>query len=141
MALQPDGKIVLGGRTAADDFALMRLNSDGTTDAGFGGADGVTADLGGTDAVTAIALDGDGNVVATGFGHGPSGKGHTIVRRYTSDGTLDGTFARTDRAYGMGDRPVAVLVRGDGKVVVTVNSKVGSDNDIVLLRFDAGRDA
>jgi uncharacterized delta-60 repeat protein len=137
MALQPDGKIVVGGRTPDDDFALMRLNTDGTTDESFGGADGVAADLGGVDAVTAVALDGDGYVVAAGFGHGPSGKAHTIVRRYGPDGTLDGGFAVTDRAFGLNDEPVSVLVRGDGKIVVTGNSKVGSDNDLVLLQLNA----
>jgi uncharacterized delta-60 repeat protein len=137
MALQPDGKIVVGGRSPDDDFALLRLNPDGTTDESFGGADGVVADLGGVDAVTALALDGDGNVVAAGYGHGPTGKAHTIVRRYGADGTLDGGFAVTDRSFGLNDRPVSVRVRGDGKVVVTGNSKVGNDNDVVLLQLNA----
>jgi uncharacterized delta-60 repeat protein len=143
MTLQPDGKIVVGGRTADDDFALLRLNPDGTTDESFGGADGVVADLGGIDAVTALALDGDGNVVAAGRGHGPSGKAHTIVRRYSADGTLDDGFAVTDRAFGLNDRPVSVLVRGDGRVVVTGNSKGGNDNDVVLLQLssDGTRDS
>jgi uncharacterized delta-60 repeat protein len=143
MVQQPDGKIVVGGHTPDDDFALLRLNSDGTTDDGFGGTDGVAADLGGVDAVTALALDADGNVVAAGFGHGPSGKGHTIVRRYDATGTLDDDFAVTDRAFGLNDRPASVLVRGDGKVLVTGNSKVGTDNDVVLLQLnsDGTRDA
>jgi uncharacterized delta-60 repeat protein len=137
MALQADGKVVVGGRTADDDFALLRLNTDGTTDDTFGGTDGVVDDLGGVDAVTALALDADGNVVATGFGHGPSGGAHTIVRRYTPGGTLDDEFTATDRAFGMSDRPASVVVRSDGKVVVTGNSKVGNDNDVVLLQLNA----
>jgi uncharacterized delta-60 repeat protein len=137
MTQQADGKIVVGGRTADGDFALLRLNADGTTDESFGGSDGVVADLGGIDAVTALALDGDGNVVAAGFGHGPNGKARTIVRRYGADGTLDGGFATTDRAFGLNDRPVSVLVRADGKVLVTGNSKVGNDNDVVLLQLNA----
>ena len=36
----------------------------------------------------------------------------------------------TDRAFGLSDAPVAVLVRRDGKVVVAGNSKVGTDNDV-----------
>jgi uncharacterized delta-60 repeat protein len=137
MALQPDGKVVVGGRTPDDDFALLRLNTDGTTDDTFGGTGGVVDDLGGVDAAAAVALDADGNVVAAGSGHGPTGSAHTIVRRYTAGGTLDDGFAVTDRAFGMNDRPVSVLVRGDGKVVVTGNSKVGNDNDVVLLQLNA----
>ncbi len=137
LALQADGKIVIGGQSAGQDFALMRLNPDGTTDASFGGANGVVDDLGGYDSVSAIAIDADGNVLAVGTGHGAKGAGHTIVRRYTPVGTLDPAFHAIDRAYGQNDMPVAVLARPDGKVMVAGNSAVGSDNDVVLLRFNA----
>lgn len=136
LILQPDGKIVVGGRSAGDDFALMRLNSDGTTDPGFGGSDGVVSDVGGVDTVTALALDGDGKIVAVGSGNGPSTGSHTIVRRYHADGTRDLEFQETDRAFGLDDQPAAVVVRPDGKIVVAANSKVGSDNDVLLLRLE-----
>ncbi len=136
LILQPDGKIVVGGQSPAKDFALLRLNPDGSTDSGFGGSEGVVNDLGGSDSVTALALDGDGKVVAAGFGHGSDGAGHTIVRRYNSDGTRDVAFKVTDRAFGLDDRPVAVVMRPDGKILVAANSKVGKDNDVLLARFD-----
>ena len=44
LILQPDGKIVIGGRSAGNDFALMRLNANGTTDSSFGGSNGVDDD-------------------------------------------------------------------------------------------------
>jgi uncharacterized delta-60 repeat protein len=135
LALQPDGKIVVGGR-AGDDFALMRLLADGSTDSSFAGPDGVRVDLGGVDSVTALALDGDGKVVAAGSGHGPSGGSHTIVRRYHPDGSRDTDFQNTDRAFGLDDDPVGVVARADGKIVVAENSKVGSDNDVMLLRLN-----
>lgn len=135
LVLQPDGKIVVGGR-AGDDFAIKRLNSDGSTDATFNGVDGVRTDLGGADAVTALALDADGKIVAAGYGHGPAGSGHTIVRRYDADGTRDTDFQPVDRAFGLDDQPTAVLVRSDGKVVVAGNSKVEGDNDVLVLRLN-----
>jgi uncharacterized delta-60 repeat protein len=136
MVLQPDGKIMIGGRDG-DDFAMMRLEPDGDTDETFGGPDGVSVDLGGSDAVTALALDGDGKVMAVGYGHGPAGAGHTIVRRYNADGTRDTDFQGTDRAFGLGDEPVGAVVRSDGKIVVAANSEVGSDNDVLLLRLNS----
>ncbi len=136
MVIQPDGKIVIGGRSASNDFALMRLNVNGTTDASFGGSGGVVDDLGGYDFVTALVLDADGNVVATGAGHGVKGSGHSIVRRYDSAGVPDATFHRFDKAFGLDDKPVAVVVRMDGKIVVAANSKVGGDNDVLLLRLN-----
>jgi len=39
MAVQPDGKILLGGHTSdgiTDNFCLIRLNSDGSLDSDFG---------------------------------------------------------------------------------------------------------
>jgi uncharacterized delta-60 repeat protein len=137
LALQPDGKIVIGGHSPGKHFALMRLNTDGSTDSTFGGAGGVVDDLGGYDSVSAIALDVDGNVLATGPGGAAKGAGHTIVRRYTPLGVLDPAFHPVNRSYGQDDAPVAVLARSDGKVVVAANSRVGSDNDVVLLRFNA----
>jgi uncharacterized delta-60 repeat protein len=141
LVLQPDGKVVVGGRTG-DDFALMRLDPDGSTDPSFGGADGVVADAGGFDSVTALALDADGKVVVAGYGNGPAGAGHTVVRRYHADGTRDTGFQSTDRAYGLGDEPVGVVVQPDGKIVVAGNSRVGPDNDVLVLRLnsDGSRD-
>ncbi|MGZ6963523.1 MAG: hypothetical protein ACXVKA_04825 [Acidimicrobiia bacterium] len=143
LVLQPDGKIVIGGRSPGDDFALMRLNSDGSTDATFGDAGGVVTDAGGYDYVTALALDADGRVLAAGPGVGAKKHGRTVVRRYGADGTLDGTFQAVDRAYGLDDKPVAVMAQPDGKVVVAGNSKVQNDNDVLLVRFngDGTRDA
>jgi uncharacterized delta-60 repeat protein len=137
LILQPDGKIVIGGRSASNDFAVMRLNANGSTDATFGGSSGVADDLGGYDFVTGLALDGDGKVVAAGAGHGAKGSGHTIVRRYDTAGAPDPAFHAIDKAFGLDDRPVAVTVRADGKIVLTAGSKVGSDNDVLLLRLNA----
>jgi uncharacterized delta-60 repeat protein len=86
--------------------------------------------------VTALALDADGRVVAVGYGDGPAGSAHTIVRRYQADGTRDTDFQGTNRAFGLGDAPVGVVVRADGKIVVAANSKVGTDNDVLLLRLN-----
>jgi uncharacterized delta-60 repeat protein len=141
LVLQPDGKIVVGGN-AGDDFALMRLLPDGSTDTSFGGPTGVRTDLGGVDGITALALDADGRIVAAGSGHGPTSGSHTIVRRYNADGTRDMSFQNTDRAFGLDDAPVGVVIRADGKIVVAANSKVGNDNDLLVLRLsvDGSRD-
>ena len=52
MALQSDGKIVVVGKSA-DDFAVLRYNSDGSLDTSFGGGDGkTTTDLATTPSTT-----------------------------------------------------------------------------------------
>ncbi|HJP95099.1 MAG TPA: hypothetical protein VJ875_24270 [Pyrinomonadaceae bacterium] len=72
LALLPDGKIIVAGaafKTFATppDFALVRYNSDGTIDTGFGSGGTITTDVArDTDVAQAIAIQSDGKVVAAG---------------------------------------------------------------------------
>lgn len=72
LALSDDGKIVVAGaafKTFATppDFALVRYNSDGTIDTGFGSGGTITTDVAGdTDVAQAIAIQSDGKIVAAG---------------------------------------------------------------------------
>ena len=72
LAVSPDGKIIVAGaafKTFATppDFALVRYNSDGSLDTGFGSGGTITTDVaGGTDVAQAIAIQSDGKVVAAG---------------------------------------------------------------------------
>src|SRR5262249_15931845 len=56
LVVQPDGKIVVGGFAGIPgqhDFALVRLNADGSLDNSFGNGGEVTLDLGGDDVLQA----------------------------------------------------------------------------------------
>jgi uncharacterized delta-60 repeat protein len=72
LALSPDGKIIVVGaafKTFATppDFAIVRYNSDGTLDTGFGSGGRKTTDIaGGTDVAQAVAIQSDGKIVAAG---------------------------------------------------------------------------
>jgi uncharacterized delta-60 repeat protein len=72
LALSPDGKIIVVGaafKTFATppDFAIVRYNSDGTLDTGFGSGGRITTDIaGGTDVAQAVAIQSDGKIVAAG---------------------------------------------------------------------------
>jgi uncharacterized delta-60 repeat protein len=72
LALLPDGKIIVAGaafKTFATppDFGLVRYNSDGSLDSGFGSGGTLTTDIaGGTDEALAVAIQADGKVVAAG---------------------------------------------------------------------------
>lgn len=137
LALQADGKIVVGGPSSAanPDFALLRLGTNGAIDSSFGGVNGVHTDLGGFDVLTALAIQSDGKILAAGTGHGAAGAGHSILRRYTAAGAVDPTFHAVDRTFGLDDQPVAIAIRADGRILLAGNSRVGTDNDIVLARF------
>jgi uncharacterized delta-60 repeat protein len=72
VAVQDDGKIVAAG--AANyfgpnaKFAVLRLNSDGTSDSGFSGDGKVTTDFTtGRDGAWSMAIQEDGSIVASGY--------------------------------------------------------------------------
>ena len=70
MVAQPDGKLVIVGSTSAGggDFAIVRLNADGTPDTSFSGDGKQTVDFGGADGAAAVALAPDGKIVVAGQG-------------------------------------------------------------------------
>ena len=94
MALQPDGKIVVGG-TYADtpdhaDFMLARYEADGSLDAGFGNGGWNILDYGLFDVVNDLALQPDGGIVLAGTTQ--SAGTDKVIMRFTPTGQLDPTF-------------------------------------------------
>ncbi len=97
VAIQKDGKIVVGGQActadgAVCDVALVRLNANGALDKSFGVNGKVTTDVGSADNGGAdLSLQGDKIVVAGYLDDGTSYK--AAVYRYKADGSLDTTFS------------------------------------------------
>jgi uncharacterized delta-60 repeat protein len=109
IALQPDGKIVVGG-SASGDIAVVRYDEDGSLDSSFSGDGRVTAGLTGAprDRVGAIAIQPDEKIVAAG-----GTAGDFALARFDPDGSLDATFG------------------GDG-VVTTEFGQEAAAHDVVL---------
>jgi len=89
---QPDGKLVVAGvikdNSGNWDFALARLNTNGSLDASFGYGGKVTTEIGTfRDIAQSVIVQPDGELVAVGY----SGDDIAIVR-YNSNGSLDSTF-------------------------------------------------
>ncbi|MFL5830794.1 MAG: delta-60 repeat domain-containing protein [Solirubrobacteraceae bacterium] len=97
VALQPDGKIVLGGTAleAHNEFAAARLNPDGTLDKRFG-ADGISTFPSRTGGAWALDIQSDGKPVLAGQADyaNPQVRGaqQFMAARLTRDGTPDPTF-------------------------------------------------
>jgi uncharacterized delta-60 repeat protein len=88
IAIQPDGKIVVGGYSN-QGFVLERFNASGMLDTTFGSA-GIATFNSGAQALSGIAFDASGRIVASG-----QGNGIFLVARFTSTGALDTTFNST----------------------------------------------
>ena len=96
VAIQSDGKIVLGGTmpTGANQAAaLLRLNSNGTLDPSFGTGGIVTSDFGIEDGaeVTAVVIQPNGQILAAAVGEFLI---QGSVGRFNSDGSVDTTFGK-----------------------------------------------
>jgi len=94
IALQPDGKIIVGGQATTSfqsggRFALVRYNSNGSLDTTFGTGGKVTAVFTGNEAgARDIVIQPDGKIVAVGTAQSPTGGGVALAR-YNADGSLE----------------------------------------------------
>ncbi|HEV7298867.1 MAG TPA: carbohydrate-binding protein [Tepidisphaeraceae bacterium] len=154
VALTPQGKIVVGGFTTSTfdvgtDFAIVRLNANGTLDTSFSDDGKRTWHVGTiNDHVADIALQADGKVLLVGsvtpsvtirqtdpdYG--------TVVGRLTVSGATDTTFAggtgyyRTTAADGLPGRAIGILPTG--KIVVGSGSG-GSGFNVFALNSNGTR--
>jgi uncharacterized delta-60 repeat protein len=124
VAIQSDGKIVASGCTSCSsssgNFALARLNTNGSLDFTFDG-DGkaITDFLGDEDQANAVAIQADGKIVAAGFSSFSFDDTFALAR-YNTDGSLDPTFdgdGRVTTQFGSGDEAWGVAIQRDGKIV------------------------
>lgn len=145
IALQPDGKILVAGRSDGD-FVLLRLNADGSADTGFGSAGRVRIDFaGGTDVARALLVMPDGKIV---IGGEASAAGSTTgidfaLARCNPDGSLDAGFGiagklTTAMKTGSGTDAVHALalqtVGGAPRILA-----VGGEGDFMAARYtDSG---
>ncbi|HYH50024.1 MAG TPA: Ig-like domain-containing protein [Acidimicrobiia bacterium] len=139
VAVQDDGKIVVAGHTSGqrDDSVVARFNANGSRDTGFGNGGVVITDLGGYDALSAIAVQADGKIVVAGHTFGANE--NAVVARYNANGTLDNSFGgdgivTTD--LGGYDSASALAIQDDGKLVIA-GMTFGQTEDAVLARYNA----
>lgn len=147
VAIQPNGKVVVGGTGVLAGKAhvtLVRYLTNGSLDPGFGGGGIVTNDLGPFGSgVSDLVLQQDGRIVAGGGG-GDVGEDFLIVR-YNPSGSLDTTFGDGDGSAladfnGDSDWAHALVLQPDGKIVMVGQARnLGTfDDEFALARFEGG---
>jgi uncharacterized delta-60 repeat protein len=144
LVIQSDGKIVVAGSTgdagyANNNFAIARLNANGSLDTTFSGDGRQITNFGANDYAYGVALQADGKIVVVGE------KTTTFrsfaLARYNTDGSLDTTFNGTGRRVfsitpGMDSHANDVIVQPDGMIVVIGTTKNGSGFfDFALARL------
>ncbi len=135
IALQRDGKIVLAGYTYMGenvDFAIARLNSDGSSDTSFGAGIGkmtLSFDLGGdnADVATALAIQENGRIVIGGYARTVASGTDFAIARLLPDGSLDSSFNQSGKvtvgfdllgSTSKNDYAEAVAIDATGRIIV-----------------------
>jgi uncharacterized delta-60 repeat protein len=142
MTLQPDGKIVLAGRSyngATSDFALVRLLPNGTLDNSFGTDGKVRVDLfNENESINAIALYANGSIAAAGE-TSTANSGAFAVAKFTPTGALDNSFGDAGKIRTpigtLADAAYAVAIQTDGKMVVAGQSNSATISDLAVVRY------
>jgi uncharacterized delta-60 repeat protein len=143
VAVQPDGRIVVGGDYDIFAFGLARFRSDGRLDRSFGGDGVVREEVDGVEqGASGIVIQPDGRIVATGSS-GPHEYGDPTIPRFVLIRRLpDG---RRDRSFGVGGE-VATFFDGasrahgsaldlEGRIVVVGGAGEGTIGSFALARY------
>ncbi|HZI86290.1 MAG TPA: PKD domain-containing protein [Pyrinomonadaceae bacterium] len=152
VALQPDGKIVVGGRgdlISGANFTVVRYNTDGSLDATFGGSGVVTTPIGFFfSQITDLSIQADGKIVVVGDAAligAPVVTFVTTLARYNADGSLDATFdgdgvSQPIPSGSEGFRtalPVGMALQTTQKIVVAQTCIVGTNQTLCVSRYNS----
>ncbi|HWE05039.1 MAG TPA: SdrD B-like domain-containing protein [Tepidisphaeraceae bacterium] len=136
LAIQPDGKIVVAGGSADDNFYATRLTSTGALDTTFGTAGFTEVNFFNGSSAVAVDIVAGGKILlgGTGFYGGSSDSGAFDFSRLNSNGTLDTTFISNGiyaQSVGNGAIAHAMTVEPDGNILM-VGAGVG-DNSLYSI--------
>lgn len=146
LVLQSDGKVVLAGRVGVDggsdpDFGVVRYNTDGALDKGFGAGGIVRTDfgLGNWEEANDVAVQPDGRLVVAGSVRVGTAFNFGLAR-FNVDGTPDtvfGTGGLVTTAFStQGDSSRALALQADGKIVVVgQDASLGTNPDMAIARY------
>jgi uncharacterized delta-60 repeat protein len=139
IALQSDGKILVGGRftsySGVSSSGIIRLNTNGSVDNSF------VVGTGFNTIVNTIALQPDGKILVGGYFTEYSGVSYNNIIRLNDDGSIDESFVI---GTGFNNTIFSIALQPDGKILVggEYNEYSGvSSNYIIRLNNDGSIDS
>jgi len=141
LQIQADGRLVAAGLSFTgvyNVFALVRYNTDGTLDTGFGTMGIVTTAVGSSDdGAFALGIQpSDQKLIAAGYSSPQSFQSVIALARYNTDGTLDTSFNGTGMVTTSIDTDVqanALAIQSDGKPVAAGYALTGTGTFVFAL--------
>jgi len=157
LTIQPDGKLVGAGHRATRaqsgrDWAVIRVNANGTLDKTFGSGGSVYLDFNRlNDEANSVAIDSSNRIVVSGRAMTGTTQPNLMnyrvaVARFTSAGQLDKSFGTGGTAVvgitGFYNTSSAMTIQSDGKIVTAgeisnaYSPTYGNVDDVLLVRFN-----
>jgi uncharacterized delta-60 repeat protein len=116
-AVQPDGKILIGGWfTSYNGIGrnyIARLNADGSLDTGFDPGSGIAGGF--FNRVYSIVLQPNGKIIIAGSFTNYNGIARRGIARVNTDGSLDTSF---DPGTGANSDVFSAIIQPDGKIII-----------------------
>ncbi|MEN3334675.1 MAG: hypothetical protein V7641_4040, partial [Blastocatellia bacterium] len=151
VAAQSDGKVVAVGYVSTSstgkDFAVIRLNPNGTLDSTFGNGGKLGFDFGSAtrdDIARAVAIQPDGRIVIAGEAAvSLAGNFDIVLARLNADGTFDTTFGSngkvvTNLPNNRADFGRALALQPDGRILVAgYSNRPTTGDDFVIVRYNS----
>ncbi len=138
--LSATGLVGARGADVRSDALPVAQAADGDLDPTFGSGGKVTTDFNGTDVANALAIQSDSKIVAGGYASDADGNSAFALARYTTAGTLDGSFGsggKVTTGFDGKDAALALGIQSDGKIVAAGNTYTGTNDhsDFALARY------
>jgi len=143
--LQPtDGKLLFAGTHSrgmgGSDFAVLRVNSDGSADQAFGTLGIVIIELSNDANATKVAVQPDGKILIAGSARTGSADQDFALARLNADGTLDSTFGKQGRVTldlgGTDDILTDIELLENGQIVVVGKAVGDGIQSAAFARFE-----
>jgi uncharacterized delta-60 repeat protein len=158
LAVQPDGKLLIGGYLAklgGVDGVLMRLLSSGQLDTSFGNKGFATLDFTpenfdgrSDDVVNKVQLDSAGKILvlcsANRVQQSTNGQLYSSLTRLTNEGVVDQSFGGTGSSLQLvSSFPSGIIdekngdfqIQSDGKVVIAITTGSGTAPTSLVIRY------
>jgi uncharacterized delta-60 repeat protein len=150
IALTADGKIIVAfslyrrGSAVESDFALVRLNSDGSLDTSFGTNGMAIADVAASDNVKELLVQPDGKILLAGYAGTTNSATGVILQasvallRFNADGTIDEGFKADPlpddtRGFSLAN---ALALQADGRILAAGGIRNAGSENMFVARYE-----
>lgn len=143
IAQQVDEKIVVVGETSsaadgtAGDFAIARLNTNGSLDTTFGTAGIIQVGFGGKESARSVAVQADGKILVGG--HSTADGGEMVLTRLLPEGKIDTSFGADGRVFhgsASSSSGHGIELLSGGKILVAATEIYAKGQRFSILRLN-----